>query len=526
VNWAEGDDQESTLPFDGQVPIAPGAALTPTLTVLAHPDVSRIGDRLALASRSLTISRTDGPFTSPDHQRSSPLSTRWISRSAIDVSIRPDGAVRIAHDPARVRLDLGGETAPASIIVPLDRIARGVSWVINGTVALLMHQSRLTATPERHGLIGYSDAMVRLRDRIDPAARSGLSVLVRGETGTGKELVAQALHTCSARADRPFIAVNLGAIPTALAASTLFGHETGAFSGAGAGQPGAFRAAEGGTLFLDEVGEAPAAVQTALLRVLEAGEIMPVGRSRPVGVDVRVVAATDFDLERAAAEGRFRSALLERLGALELHTPALRARPEDVGRLLFHFLSAGSAAHRLSSATRPDELWPPAAIVARLASYDWPRNVRQLRNIAFEMATFSAEGPFEPGPKLSAILRSTSLPVGPAVSLGSPGDRAVPDRSVDGLSALELRALLKTHRWRVSVAARALGVSQGAMYRLLKRRGIAIARDLDAEQFETALRAAGGDLRTMADRLQMSVRALTLRRRQLGLSPDEDGPDG
>ncbi len=510
------DDQESTLPFIGAEAPSP-ARSGPTLTVLAHPDPDRVGARLAL-QRPTDVSRVAGFFEQPGGGARGPLDTRWISRAAVRFTPLPDGGVAIEYPPDRVRLTLGDTQLPAESVVSADDLAAGRAMVVNGAVALLLHRSRGLERPQApEALIGASDAIARLTERIALAADGHLPVLIRGETGTGKELVARALHDGGPRAGRPFIAVNLGAIPAALSASTLFGHEPGAFSGAGKGQPGAFRAAEGGTLFLDEVGEAPAAVQTALLRVLEVSEIQPVGRARAIPVDVRVIAATDADLDAAVAGGGFRAALLERLGALELRTPALRARPDDIGRLLYHFLAAGPAADRLRGAKQPDELWPPAAVVARLALCPWPRNVRQLRNIAHEMATFSAGHPFVPGPKLADLFARSAAPAPAAVPVSS----AAPTLDPETISTDALRALLGEHRWRISAAARALGLSQGGMYGLLRRHGVPIARDLDRYAFQRALSAAGGDLRLMAEQLEMSVRALTLRRRQLGLAPDD-----
>lgn len=506
------DDQESTLPFVAAEAPDP-RRLRSTLTVAAHPDPARVGDRLAI-ERSTDVSRADGLFASPDASRRGPLDTRWISRSPIRFTPRDDGSVLLEHTPERARLVVDGAQLGARHLLTPGAVARGVGLTVNGAVALLLHRcTGLRRPPGMQAIVGESDAMALLLERIALAAAGELPVLVRGETGTGKELVARALHAGGPRAGRPFVAVNLGAIPAELAASTLFGHEPGAFSGAGKGSAGAFRAAEGGTLFLDEVGEAPAAVQTALLRVLEVAEIQPLGRARPVPIDVRIVAATDADLDAAVAGGGFRAALLERLGALELRTPPLRDRPDDVGRLLYHFLAAGPAAHRLRGARQPDELWPPAETVARLVTRSWPRNVRQLRNIAHEMATFSMGHPFRPGPKLADLL------AGEEPAPAAPAAPAAIDS--EALSTESLRALMSEERWRISAVARRLGLSQGGIYGLLRRHGIPIARDLDRYAFQRGLATAGGDLRLMAEQLEMSVRALTLRRRQLGLASDD-----
>jgi two-component system nitrogen regulation response regulator GlnG len=237
-------------------------------------------------------------------------------------------------------------------------------------------------TPE---LVGDTPAMRALFRSIGKLAQAPLSVLVTGETGTGKELVARALHSESPRADKPFIALNTAAIPAELLESELFGHEAGAFTGATKRHVGRFEQADGGTLFLDEIGDMPAPLQVRLLRVLAEGEFFRVGGRELIRVDVRVIAATHQPLERLVAEGRFRADLLHRLDVVRLQVPPLRDRRDDIPLLAERFLAL--AARRLSAA--PKRLQPDA--VARLRAREWPGNVRELENACWRLAALAPD---------------------------------------------------------------------------------------------------------------------------------------
>ena len=227
-------------------------------------------------------------------------------------------------------------------------------------------------TPE---IIGKAPAMQEVFRAIGRLSHSNATVLINGETGTGKELVALALHRHSKRADKPFVALNMAAIPRDLLESELFGHERGAFTGAQSRRTGRFEQANGGTLMLDEIGDMPAELQTRLLRVLADGEFYPVGAHTPKQVDVRIIAATHQDLEQRVTNGDFREDLFHRLNVIRVHIPPLRERREDIPLLMQHFL--GRAAQEL--AVEPKLLRPEVG--KALMSLDWPGNVRQLENL-------------------------------------------------------------------------------------------------------------------------------------------------
>lgn len=243
-------------------------------------------------------------------------------------------------------------------------------------------------------LRGESEAMQAVREAVVLFARSPATVLIQGETGTGKELAAQAMHRESPRARQPFVAINCGAVAESLLESELFGYEEGAFTGARrGGHPGLFEAAHRGTLFLDEIGEMPPALQTRLLRALEEREIVRVGGTRPIPIDVRIVSATHCDLETRMRDGRFRPDLFYRLGVLRMTLPPLRKRTEDVVPLaLWHLKSAMAALGTRPHANLHAEL---SACGTLLAAHDWPGNVRELRNLMERLALYLAAQPLQ-----------------------------------------------------------------------------------------------------------------------------------
>ncbi|MFZ5636357.1 MAG: nitrogen regulation protein NR(I) [Pseudomonadota bacterium] len=240
-----------------------------------------------------------------------------------------------------------------------------------------------TVAPAADALIGDSAAMQALFRAIGRLAQAPLGVLITGETGTGKELVARALHRESPRAQRPFVALNTAAIPAELLESELFGHEAGAFTGASRRHIGRFEQADGGTLFLDEIGDMPLPLQTRLLRVLAENEFFRVGGRELIRVDVRVIAATHQDLNALVAEGRFRADLLHRLDVVRLQLPPLRERRGDIPRLAERFLRA--AALRFDA---PAKRFAPVAL-QRLQAHDWPGNVRELENLCWRLAALA-----------------------------------------------------------------------------------------------------------------------------------------
>jgi DNA-binding NtrC family response regulator len=318
-------------------------------------------------------------------------------------------------------------------------------------------------TPSREPqLLGVSDAMRDVQKRLGRAAGTHSTVLITGETGTGKEVAAHVLHRASARAGGPFVAVNCAAIPDDLLESELFGHGKGAFTGAHAERRGRFEEAHGGTLFLDEVGDMPLAMQAKLLRVLQERQVTPLGTNRPVAVDVRVVAATHRDLPAMVAAGTFRQDLLYRLNVIPLHLPPLRERVADILPLAEHFLAtlaaSPDAAHKRLSADAQ----------RMLVTFSWPGNVRELAN-AMERASALAPGALLTREDFAFLFNTTA----------SPND-AIPASLAelplnDALAQLErariVRALALTDGNRAE-AARRLGISRQSLYTRLANLGM------------------------------------------------------
>ncbi|MDB5961971.1 MAG: propionate catabolism operon regulatory protein PrpR [Massilia sp.] len=310
----------------------------------------------------------------------------------------------------------------------------------------------------RHGLNdlkGDSPAMEQLRQAVVLFAKSPATVLIEGETGTGKELAAQAIHRESPRsmgANRPFVAVNCGAVAESLLESELFGHEEGAFTGARrGGHAGLFEAANHGTLFLDEIGEMPLPLQTRLLRVLEEREVMRVGGTRPIAVNVRVISATHCDLEARVREGRFRADLYYRLAVLRLRIPALRARRIDVTPLAEWSLKHALA--ELGARPHPNLHAEIKACAGLLERYDWPGNVRELRNVMQRLALYLAAEP------LQALTQAFVLKVAP--ELGKSAVAAPVEES--------LHEVMARFDGRRDEAAAYLGISRTTLWRKLKQ---------------------------------------------------------
>jgi two-component system nitrogen regulation response regulator NtrX len=316
-------------------------------------------------------------------------------------------------------------------------------------------------------MLGESPAMVRLREEIAKVAPTNARVLVTGESGTGKELVAEELHRRSRRADGPFVKVNCAAIPSELIESELFGHEKGSFSGAATRRRGQFEVAHGGTLFLDEIGDMSLAAQAKVLRALQTGEITRVGSEKVVSVDVRVVAATNHDLEAAVRGGTFREDLFFRLNVVPLRAPPLRDRLDDVPRLAERFFLLAARENGM----KPKLVAP--GVVERLARHRWPGNVRELRNVCERMVIMS-------GDRIEEADVPAGLGAAPAGAPGAPG--AAPDLSRYGEVPLrELRELverdyvqkkLEEHDWNVTQAALSLGIERTNLHKKIKLLGL------------------------------------------------------
>jgi DNA-binding NtrC family response regulator len=318
--------------------------------------------------------------------------------------------------------------------------------------------------------------MTKVVDQIQRLQGNDLTVLITGESGTGKELVARAIHVGSSRSAATFLPYNCTTTTRELADSQLFGHRRGSFTGAVSDQPGLIRTAAGGTLFLDEVGDLPLDVQPKLLRFLEEGEIMPVGENRPQQVDVRVLAATNADLEQRVAEGKFREDLYYRLSVIRIHIPPLRQRREEIPHLSTYFLR--EASERLS---KPD-MRLGSDVLDLFAQYWWPGNVRQLRNeLQRSVAMAPAGGTIGPehlSADLTAAAPGTS-PTGPS-RVALRGGQTLAS-VVDEIERDLIRDMMNRHRGNISETARALGLTRRGLYLKLRRLGLENAPDVNTK---------------------------------------------
>jgi DNA-binding NtrC family response regulator len=323
-------------------------------------------------------------------------------------------------------------------------------------VSLLQRQIPPSSPPE--GMIGRSAAMTKVKDLIRRAAAAAGTVLITGETGTGKELAARAIHAGSPRAGRPFVALNCAALTESLLENELFGHTRGAFTGAAGPRPGLIEHASGGTLFLDEIGTMPTALQAKLLRALESGEVRRIGENESRRVDVRFVTATNVDLKAAVDSGTFRSDLYYRVNLHRVHMPPLRERMGDVPLLVEHFLDRYGRSAAIVGVTAP--------AMASLEAYAYPGNVRQLEHIIQRAVAVAHPPRLDLGDLPEELLAAETMP--PATSEGSVSaarDRAERDMIV--------ATLLRCHG-EISAAARELQVSRTTMWRLMKKHAIEV----------------------------------------------------
>ncbi|MFO0624632.1 MAG: sigma 54-interacting transcriptional regulator [Polyangiales bacterium] len=459
---------------DVPAPARPHAGgLRPRVTLLYHPDLARVGETFegwCDDPSPVTFGRQTPCFVGPD--RAQPLDDRFISRAQLVArwnGVR--GSFEVAPCP-EARL-------PLSVLSLDDGSARAVTGTVTlaprsavaiGRRAVLWFDAlpREAVEADSLGLVGHSAAMATLRARVETVARFRESALLLGETGVGKELVARALHARSG-ATGAVVALNMGALDEGTAASELFGHVRGAFTGAHQSRVGAFEAARDGTLFLDEIGDVAPEIQKKLLRVLEDRRFSPVGGHQAHPLTCRVVAATHSALRAEVDAGQFRRDLFERLQALTVAVPPLRARREDVPGLFAHFLDDLSARHA--------ELGPwwrgvnaegvakvPFDFVVALMRHAWPGNVRELRNVATSTAAATlANRVFTPG------------------EMAAPLPTPKSDERVVIPSQEALEAALEAAQGNVRVTAERLGCSRNQLYRWMEARGVDPARHRPAE---------------------------------------------
>ena len=313
-------------------------------------------------------------------------------------------------------------------------------------------------------IIGSDPAMDEIKRITAQAATLDTTILIRGESGTGKDLLAQAIHQHSPRRDAPYIAVNCGALPESLLESELFGHVKGSFTGAIRDHEGLFRASESGTLFLDEVSEISPAIQVKLLRVLEDKKVTPIGSTTARTVDVRLVAATNADLEAAVSERRFRADLYYRLNVIQVHLPPLRERPDDIELLAGHFLRTSC-----ERAGCPPKPLSPAAL-ALLRRYAWPGNVRELQNVIERAIVLAKSGTLDVE-DFPEKYRREPAPTPTA-------DQSKPTPTLESIEKAYIYWILNQTEWQKAKAAQILGIDSSTLYRKINKYGFAAPRGM------------------------------------------------
>ncbi len=511
----------------------------PTLTILAHPKAARVGDRAVLGElltgTRAQLSRLQPEFTTPGSLLARPLDDPYVSRKPWTIERFSPESWRLSATNSPTSLEVDGRRVTDHIEFSTANIDRGMVLVIAERIVVLLHHHRPGATRSNDAecqqlasLVGHSDVMRELRDEIRRVSDVEVDVLIRGETGTGKELVAHALHSLGRHPKGPFVDVNVGAIPQSLVASELFGSVRGAFTGATGAQQGCFARAKGGTLFLDEIGEAPPEVQISLLRTLETREVQPLGGTRAQRVNVRVVSATDADLESQIADGSFREPLLHRLASYEISLPSLSKRRDDIGRLLVHFLRHVGPHPGPALDLGGDQPWIETSLISQLAQYHWPGNVRQLRNVVRQLTI---------GNRGQQVLRSTAaidrmLAAGERTSEMSGSTEKVletqpkteatsaprPTRRPAEIDDKEILAALRVQRFEIKAAAKDLGISRAALYAWIEQSPmVKTAGQLSNDSIRLAHDHCAGDLAAMAVSLEVSSFALRRRVRELGL---------
>jgi two-component system nitrogen regulation response regulator NtrX len=348
-----------------------------------------------------------------------------------------------------------------------DRLLVTVRNALNQVVLSNENQRFKQAVDEAHAMVGTSPALRAVRALIDKVGPTPARVLITGENGSGKELVARAIHAASPRKQGPFIEVNCAAIPSELIESELFGHMKGSFTGAFADRSGKFELADGGTLFLDEIGDLSLSAQAKMLRALQEGEVTRVGGAKSLRVDVRVLAATNKDLEAEIAAGRFREDLLYRLNVVPIVVPPLRERAADIPELVAHFASAIAAA-----AGVPARLFDASA-VERLQRRAWPGNVRELRN-AVERLMILASGKSVMAADVDRILAGTADGASTVATGGTDNPFSAPTFEAFKMEAerVFLEGKLRQHDWNVSETARALDMPRSNLYKKIERYGL------------------------------------------------------
>lgn len=493
------------------------------LTIAFHPDTDRIGESVLLfvdqGVTQLHLGRGVPLFSGAQdvEQRNAAraLNDRHISRKTLQLDYSGDSLV-LSRDTDACRCQVGGVELENSLSVSAESLNAGISLFLANRILLVLRRVVREDAPRSSGdiscaLVGSGPYITALKNQIAAAAATDVDVLIRGETGTGKELVAKAIHENSSRAAVDMVTVNMSAIPVALAPSVLFGSAKGSFTGANASSTGYFEQADKGILFLDEIGDTPLEIQAQLLRALQQREIQPVGGAIK-SIDCRVVAATDAPIDKGSD---FKTALRHRLAGCEIILRPLRDHPEDIGELLWFFIQ-NYLQEKDSTISLPEpdsdrhEVAAWADLFHVFSRFSWPGNVRQLANFARRVSLASGAALVFP-----AHLREELMPDTQSVDVNLQGEETLATKSED-ISEKELEVAMANAHYEPTSAAVLLGISRTAIYRRIDESDhLRIAGDVPEDELQRTLNAFDGDLNKAALHLRVSRVGLRFRVRSI-----------
>jgi len=476
-----------------------------SLGVIWHRDVSKIGaiSRLKFdQSGCVALSRLTPIFSPLEEGEDSPLMDRGISRTPLKIKRLNARQFEFTPPDKPIGLHINGQKIEKATTFSLNDLGDEIIISLSNSVVLALFNAPARSAPRdqftKDGLIGISNAIAMVRHAITQIAETDIPVLIRGETGTGKELVARALHAQSHRSAQEIISVNMAAMPSSLANAELFGVKRGAFTGASADRAGMFEQAHNKTLFLDEIGDTPDQVQPMLLRALENGEVRRVGDEKLRSVNVRLISATDRSLEAEEGQFSFNQPLLQRLCGFTIEIPPLRSRLVDIGVLAKHFMHNGDIKIQNSdiSAFAIDNM-------AQLCAYSWPGNIRELRNA---LQNIGLGQPFKRQPDNVQTIKTDEASVsqieGTVKTYRHPGE----------VGQNELLKALDDTGWVIKAAAQKLGISRTALYGLMaKSENIANLSDISDEVLRETITTVPGGIDAWVKHLRVGKDALAKR---------------
>ena len=493
----------------------------PVAIIACHPDPNRLGEFASLEGllqfREQELNRHWPEFHPAGSSIGRGLGVPHVSRKAMRMERIGAMEIMLHRQQYSAPVHVNQQALQERLLITEQDLQNGVEITLGDHVMLwLTCMPMPSIVHDDLGLVGISAAMHQVRERIHKVAPADEPVLIRGATGCGKELVAQALYRQSNRFNKPFVAVNIAALQPSLAVSELFGSTRGAYTGATADRKGYFQAANTGTLFLDEIGEASQDVQAMLLRALENHEVVPVGATEVSQVDVRILAATDANLEQPG-EGAFKQPLLHRLSSYQIVLPPLAERREDIPALLRKFMQyqwQKSFNEELLPASHEQPLLSND-VIRQLMRAPWPGNVRQLRNVARQMLLDASDGqPLRLDQQLLTMLdQAQHEPAGTPVVQAT-----TPKRRPSQIGREELVAALQSNRYELQATAEQLGISRASVYQLIERHPhLRHTTDYTDQELTASYEACQGDLERMMETLKVSQIGLRRRLRAMGL---------